>query len=377
MNTENEKIQTDKRALWECGDIFLHEDTTRMLFEAAPLGIVIVDDQGKIVLMNRAAQLLFCYTEAEIIGQPLTVLIPEEVRALHLQHCAGYMRSPRVRPMGSDLVLHGRRKDGSNFPVEISLGFSHTPQGLLVIAFVLDVTAQREAEQLRDTMIHTLIHDLRNPLGAIYTGLELLEAEAADTMNDNQVYVIHIALNNARRMLSLINTILEVNQLEKGQISLQPTVFDLHELVAETLTTLAPLVQNKAQHVYNDVSSDLPPVRADVALISRVLENLLGNAIKFTPQNGLIRLTARRTENDPRRLRIEVCDSGPGIPSALLPRLFEKFVSGTSTGRGHGLGLAFCKLAIEAHGEKITAQNSPEGGTSFSFTLPVASTDAS
>jgi len=358
----------------DCAITSFNEDSTPMILEAAPIGIVAVDATGCIVRVNRNAKHLFGYNETELIGQPLTILIPEESREIHLRQCAEYTRDPHVRPMGSGLNLSARHKDGSIFPAEISLGFIETPQGMLSVAFIIDVTQQREAEQLRETMIHTLVHDLRNPLSTIRTGLQVLEMEATK-LNKDQQTIIEIALNNSERMFKFINAILEVNQLESGNLVLHPVALQIHDLIGELLAALAPLAEQKGLKLLDDDSTDLAPVQADATIITRVLENLIGNAIKFTPENGTVRITAQQVANDPTRVRVEVSDSGPGIAPELLPRLFGKFVAGKHKERGHGLGLAFCKLAIEAHGEHIEVKSSPGEGATFWFTLPVASTD--
>lgn len=357
-----------------CASTALREDTTRMILEAAPIGIVAVDATGCIVQVNRNAQQLFGYTESELIGQPLTLLIPEESREVHLRQCAAYTRDPHIRPMGSGLNLSARRKDGSVFATEISLGFTRTDHGPLSIAFIIDVTRQRESERLRDTMIHTLVHDLRNPLGTIRTGLQILSMEAAK-LDADQKTIIEIALNNSNRMLKFINAILEVNQLESGKLTLRPTTFRIQDQITDMLASLAPLAEDKAQRLVNDAGAGLPPVYADATLITRVLENLIGNAIKYTPAHGTVRVGAQTDSDDPTKIRITVSDTGPGIAPELLPRLFGKFVAGKDKERGHGLGLAFCKLAIEAHGERIAVESATGKGTTFWFTLPIASTD--
>lgn len=358
----------------ECRVALFNDDTTRIVLEAAPIGIIVVDPAGCIVMINRNAQQLFGYADTKLIGQPLTLLIPEESREIHLQHYAKYTRAPRVRPMGSDLNLNARRKDGSTFPVQISLGFAETARGLLSIAFIIDITQQRESERLRDTMIHTLVHDLRNPLSTIRTGLQVLGMEAAK-LDQDQKTIVGIALNNSDRMLKFINTILEVNQLESGKLTLHPATFLIQDQITEMLASLAPLAEQKAQRLLNDVAAGLPPVYADAILITRVLENLIGNAIKYAPDHGMVRVSARRDVDDPTKLRIDISNTGPGIDPELVPRLFGKFVAGKNRERGHGLGLAFCKLAVEAHGERIAVESTVEEGTTFWFTLPVASTD--
>ncbi|HOU15277.1 MAG TPA: PAS domain-containing sensor histidine kinase [Anaerolineae bacterium] len=372
MNSERKQAQHPEEIINSCMDALLHENTTRILFEAAPIGIIVSDAHGNIVLINESAQRLFGYGCTELVGQPLITLIPDEMRAVHTSHCANYMQNPRIRPMGIGLNLNARHKDGHVFPVEVSLGFAETQLGLLAMAFVMDTSRQREAEQLRDVMIHTMVHDLRNPLGAIYTALELLTADSQASLDDNQKVIIGIASNNAQKMLVLIKDILDISELESGQIPLHLTTFQLNDLVAETITSLESLAVKKTLQLHNEVSGSLPAVQADAELIRRVLQNLIGNAIKFTPEEGLIRVTATREEGNTPKIRVSVSNTGPGIPVELQNRLFHKFIAGRHKERGHGLGLAFCKLAIEAHGEHIDVRSTPGEGATFSFTLPVA-----
>lgn len=345
------------------------EKTTRMLLEAAPIGIVVVDETGRIVMVNKSATELFGYAQEALINQPLEVLVPENARSLHARHRAGYVSNPRTRPMGNGLNLTGRHGDGHVFPVEISLGYVRTKQGLLTVAFIVDMTRQRELEQLREAMIHTMVHDLRNPLGAIYTGLAFLKEDATETLGDHHRYILNVAARNSERMLTLITSILDVSQLESGQLPVHQTAFQLPKLALDVLASMAALVEKKGLHIRNDMPATLPDVLADEQLIGRVFQNLIGNAIKFTPDGGTISTTAR-VEND--KLRIAISDTGPGIPPELRPRLFQKFVTGKHREHGHGLGLAFCKLAIEAHGEHLDVQSEPGQGTTFVFTLPVA-----
>ena len=346
------------------------EKSLRMLLEAAPIGVVVVDDTGRIILVNDSATRLFGHTHAELTGQPLELLIPKKSRPSHMEHCANYVNEPHVRPMGSGLHLSALHKSGHVFPVEVSLGFVESQRGVLTMAFVIDMTKQRELEQLREAMIHTMVHDLRNPLGAIYTGLSFVQDDAKMVLQEHQRYILDIALRNSTRMLVLINSILEVNQLENGTVPIHQTAFQLRELVEETCTALMPLAETKALNLHNDVPTVLPSALADTQLIGRVLQNLIGNAIKFTPDGGSVSITATHEESD--KLRVSIRDTGPGISPEIRDRLFQKFVTGKHQERGNGLGLAFCKLAVEAHGESVTVESKPGAGTTFTFTLPVA-----
>ena len=342
----------------------------QMLIEAAPVGLVIVDEQQSIVLVNRAATDLFHYTETEMLGQPLDILIPEIQRKLHRQHSAGYFAAPRVRPMGSGLDLWARRKDGSTFPVEISLGAVDTRQGRLAMAFVLDITARRETETLREAMIHTMVHDLRSPLGSMITALQIIQMDAPDLDAEKQ-QLLEIALHGGRKLLALINAILDVSRLESGKMPLERSLAALPDLTQNALKTLAPQAKREQIALNLEIPPTLPSVWADAQLIGRVLQNLVGNALKFTPAGGAVTVAARQ---EGEKVQVTVSDTGPGIAPELRSRLFQKFVTGQIVGRGSGLGLAFCKLVLEAHGEQITLDSEVGQGTTFTFSLPISET---
>jgi signal transduction histidine kinase len=172
-------------------------------------------------------------------------------------------------------------------------------------------------------------------------------------------------------MLNLVRAILEISQLESRQMPLDHTLVSLADLAADVLDSQLPLAAEKGLHLESDVSPDLPPAWADAAMIERVLQNLVGNAIKFTPAGGVIRVSAAADTTDRSKLFVSVSDTGPGIPPEIQDRLFQKFVTGRQAGRGSGLGLAFCKMAVEAHGERLWVESTSESGTTFTFSLPL------
>jgi signal transduction histidine kinase len=179
----------------------------------------------------------------------------------------------------------------------------------------------------------------------------------------------------AQKMITLVNDILDVSRLESGRMPMDLAPVGLFGLVAHTLTGQSVLALDKNLHLENDVPMELPPAMADGTLIGRVLENLIGNAIKFTPNGGLIRVGAEvqvREEESAPELVVSVFDDGPPIPPGLQGRLFERFATGRGEASGSGLGLAFCKLAVEAHGGRIWAESDHPEGVTFSFTLPAA-----
>ena len=189
--------------------------------------------------------------------------------------------------------------------------------------------------------------------------------------------VLQIAQRSAHRMLGLVSAILDVSRLESGRMPVEWQAFGLADLVSEVLETQSALAHEKGIRLENGVSSELPPAWADSNMIARVLQNLVGNAIKFTPSGGVVSVAARRAEQAPQaKLVVLVRDTGGGIPLGIQPRLFQKFVSGGQLERGSGLGLAFCKLAVEAHGERIWVENAPGQGATFTFSLAVARPNA-
>ncbi len=247
----------------------------------------------------------------------------------------------------------------------------NAPQGRLVVLY--DETEEYALERLRQDMTHTMVHDLRNPLANIIASLQLLTDRATGEISPTQEELLKIALSAAGRMLMLVNAILDVSRLESGQMPLSLQAFDLAGLVAEALQWQKPAADEKELSLENHVPSTLPPVWADVELIKRVLQNLIGNAIKFTPPHGVVRIAAEHVASGPHsKILVHVSDTGPGIPPEIRPRLFGKFVTGRQAGHGSGLGLAFCQLALEAHGEHIWVESTPGQGSTFVFTLKTA-----
>jgi signal transduction histidine kinase len=182
---------------------------------------------------------------------------------------------------------------------------------------------------------------------------------------------VETAQRSGGKLLRLINSILEVSRLEQGALPMTRQSVVLASLVPEVLSLQAPLADEKRLRLVSDVPASLPPAWADRDLVTRVVQNLVDNAIKFTPRGGEIRIVATQIEAELPALQVTVGDTGPGIPGELSGRLFAKFATAPGEGRGSGLGLAFCKLAVEAHGGRIWVSSEPSQGASFHFTLPV------
>jgi PAS domain S-box-containing protein len=235
-----------------------------------------------------------------------------------------------------------------------------------------DVTEDRALDRARDELTHTMVHDLRNPLTSIRGALEVLDLTPHSTLTGADWSMVKVAREGTERLLGLVRAILDVSQLEGGRMPLDRQIVPLRPLVTETFHFQAPLAQEKGVRLQNNVGADQPHLWVDPGLLRRVLQNLVENAIKFTPSGGLVSVEVAAEPESTSSLRILVSDTGPGIPPSLRGQLFQKFVRGRQKGYGSGLGLAFCRLAVEAHGGRIWLDGDVGGGATVVFTLPVA-----
>ena len=383
----------------------LVEKRFRELLEAAPDAIMQVDAEGRIVLLNRVTEDMFGYNRDELLGQPIEILIPQELHARHVQHRTSYQQHPTTRAMGSGLTLEGTRKNGSRFPVEISLSPSATSEGFRVTAIIRDVTERSMAEdrlrrvqgeytlrlaetnaelemtnreleranRLKSEFLASMSHELRTPLHTIIGFSELLAEEWEGPLNEKQQRFVQHIHTDSLHLLELINDILDISKIEAGRLELRPEPFDFGALVAESLASVRALAQAKSLALETDL--DVPmAVEADRLRIKQVLVNLLSNAIKFTPEEGRIRVEACVQEPF---VVVSVSDNGVGIPSEEHDFIFDKFhqVGATSKGirEGTGLGLAITKRLVEQHGGIIRVESEPQRGSTFRFTLPLGS----
>ena len=227
----------------------------------------------------------------------------------------------------------------------------------------------RETERLRDSLVHMIVHDLRSPLSAITAYLDLLSEEAKKRLGAESQEDIASAMRAARNMARMINGILDVSKMEAQAMSLDLRECDLVQVVGQSLDDLESLVGNRRLSFARPTTP--ATVLVDKEIVARILQNFLANALRFTPGSGEIRLGIA-VEAD--HTRVFVSDTGPGIPPSLRDSIFDKFVQASGSAqdrtRGTGLGLAFCKLAVEAHGGRIGVDSEPGKGSTFWFTLP-------
>ena len=229
----------------------------------------------------------------------------------------------------------------------------------------------RALEALRTDLTNMVVHDLRLPLFALMGCLEHLEQ--AGGLEATAARMVALARKAGQQMIDQITEMLDIAKLEEGRLPLARAATGIGPLIASCLEQVAGLAVQNGVALSQDASASLPPVPLDAAVIRRVLLNLLTNALKFTPEGGRV---AVRAAADREALRVEVADTGMGFESALAGRIFDKFTQAEGRQRGFwlgiGLGLTFCKLAVEAHGGRIEARSAPGRGSTFSFDLPLA-----
>ncbi len=231
--------------------------------------------------------------------------------------------------------------------------------------FVLrDITEQKSLERMRDDLLHMIVHDMRNPLSVILSALQALQDDF--TAQADAPRILDIALENTERLLTLVTAILSIGKLEQGQLELHQHPCQLPVLIERLGENLQ--LTNKRPTLRLNLPPDLPLVWADVTIVERIFQNLIDNALKFVPmEKGLIEITVTA---DKSWVTVEVYNNGDPIPPEAKKELFEKFKTSPYRGQGYGLGLFFCRLAVEAHGGRIWADNRPQGGVAFYFTLP-------
>jgi NtrC-family two-component system sensor histidine kinase KinB len=243
-----------------------------------------------------------------------------------------------------------------------------------------DLTEERELAHLREEMTSMLVHDLRSPLTVLVSGLELIKMELDDGNFDAIGEVVALAEQSTHHVLHMVNDLLEISRLESGQMSVAPQAVQVRLLLEEVAARLASLAEPARIALEITVEPGLPLLYVDPYIINRVVHNLIDNAIKFTPDGGRVRAWARLDEGTvPSAMLVGITDTGPGIPLALQPRLFQKFQQinpGIGRRKGTGLGLHFCKLAVEAHGGEIWVESESGRGSTFVMRLPVVATEA-
>ena len=344
------------------------------LLEAAPDAIVVVDADGLIALVNAQTEALFGYGRDELIGAPVELLVPAAKRDVHARHQEHYRADPHRRPMGIGLELAGRRKDGSEFPVEISLSPVEIEGGTLVMAAVRDVTdrmlterALKAANRELEAFTYSVSHDLRAPIRQIDGFARLLDERIGTGLDGRARHYLNRIREGAAHMGALVDDLLNLAQI--GQQNLRPISVSLDALVADVVGKL------RAEHAERDIEWRLEPlgtVVCDPGLMTIAFTNLLSNAVKYTRPRERARIEIAKQEDGDGIETIAIRDNGVGFDMKYADKLFGVFqrLHRAEEFEGQGVGLATVQRIVRKHGGEVWAEARPGEGATFCLSLP-------
>jgi PAS domain S-box-containing protein len=386
------------------------------LFQFATEGIMVASNEGEIVRINPSAEKLFGYEKDELLGKKVELLVPMRLASKHKDHRERYGGSPHPRSMGAGMELFGLKKDGSEFPVEISLSPYATPQGKFVIAFIVDITIRRQAEsklrnysaelekqvksrtlileeaieelektkkelnmalekekelnELKSRFVSMASHEFRTPLTTMMSSLSLISKYGERNDLDNHGKHVHKIRNSIHNLTDILNDFLSVSKLEEGKVNNQPERLNLKTFMEEVVDEMQPMA-TAGQKITLDYSGQ-NEVNLDRKLLKNILFNLISNAIKFSQENGLIEVIADVKDQS---VDISVKDHGIGIPMEDQKHLFERFFRGHNAVhiQGTGLGLNIVAKYAELINAKLDFESVENTGTTFKMTIPYVS----
>ncbi len=383
------------------------------LFLYATEGILVVDDKGEITRMNPSAEKLFGYEKDELIGKKIETLIPRRLTDKHTGYREKYGQNPHARSMGAGMDLNGLKKDGTEIPVEISLSPYSSQEGKFVIAFIVDITVRKQAEdklknystelekqvrnrtlileeaiqelektkkelhhalekekdlnELKSRFVSMASHEFRTPLTTMMSSLSLVTKYGEQNDKENQVKHVSKIKTSINNLTDILNDFLSVSKLEEGKIANMPEQINLKEFLTEILSEMRNITHPNQELKLDFNGKEVALL--DKKLLKNVLFNLISNAIKFSPEGGVITVGAQVSAS---AVKILVQDSGIGISKEDQKHLFERFFRGHNAThiQGTGLGLNIVTKYIELMNGEISFESQENKGTTFIITIP-------
>ena len=383
------------------------------IFKYATEGILLTNNKSEIIHINPSAENLFGYEEGELIGQKIEILIPKSKRTVHVGHRTKFMENSHPRAMGKGMALFGTKKDGSEFPVEVSLSPYETDEGKFVVCFIVDITLRQEAEnklknyssdlekqvgnrtlvlreaitelektknelnealekekelnELKSRFVSMASHEFRTPLATIMSSLSLVKAYGEKNDTEKQNKHINKIKKSITILTDILNDFLSISKLEEGKVESEFISFDLVDYIKELLHELKALC--KKNQIINFQYQGKSNVVLDKKMIKHILFNLVSNAIKFSNEGSEIKI---RLENINSHFNLEIEDQGIGISKSDQKYLFQRFfrARNASNIQGTGLGLNIVASYIDLMGGEISFDSEENKGTTFKIKLP-------
>lgn len=352
------------------GELFQRLDLARKryldLFDDSIDPIIITDLEGKILEANRQA--------ARFSGHPV-----EDLRRFLIgqMHDINFEKTGSSFEKVSDTTLYYEStlysQQGTTYPIGVYVR-KVTFDGQEALQWIMrDIRERKDLDALREDLAAMIYHDLRSPLTNILSSVEMLGSIIPDSEKETSAPILKIARHSIERIQRLISSLLDLNRLEQNQLVTEREAVSFAQMIDEVLEAVRPALEGRSQSIQVKTEDNLPALYVDVDMTRRILINLVENAAKYTPLNGHIEIGAEAAPEG-NFIRIYVQDDGPGIPETDRERIFDKFtrLKNKTSVRGLGVGLAFCKLAVQGHGGKIWVESAPEHGAKFVFTLPTA-----
>ena len=354
------------------------------LFNSASMAIIVVDSKGVIAMANNYANTLFAYTNESMVGQLLEKLIPQRHHAKHVGHRDGYIEKPNARTMGLGMTLSAQKKDGTEFPVEISLGHFETGEDKFAIAFIADITKRKlneekiiaqqvemekgkEINDLKSRFVSMASHEFRTPLSTILSSISLLSKYTSTEDQSKRDKHIDRIKSSVKTLTDILNEFLSLGRIEEGKVEMNPEIFELDEFIHAVNNEMSVLLKPGQQFIFNHKGNT--QTYTDTNLLKHIMINLLSNAIKFSPENASITID---TEVTTTHTKIAITDKGIGIPAADQVHLFERFFRATNVTniQGTGLGLHIVGRYVELLNGTINYNSEFENGSRFILNLP-------
>jgi PAS domain S-box-containing protein len=353
---------------------------TQAILKSAPVGVVIVDEDGRILLVNDRVEEMFGYEREALVGEMVEMLLPHRFRDVHVAHRADYLAEPRQRRMGINMDLAGRRKGGEEFSVEVGLSYVSAEDGIIVMAFVIDITRRKEmeealrehAEELErqnaelDAFAHTVAHDVKSPISIIATYADIMRSGYVSMSEGKQQAITETLSRKSQKAIRIVDELLLLSSVRK-QEQIDTVPLDMAAIVSEALSRLAGEIEQRGAEI--ETPDDWPVAVGYGPWVEEVWVNYLSNGVKYGGDPP--RLTLGGEAQADGRARFWVRDNGAGLSEGEQAKLFETFERlGELRIQGHGLGLSIVRRIVDKLDGEVGVESEVGAGSTFYFTLP-------